>query len=527
MPTAARRLAVLALAAGASACGGGGGGGAPAPAPGPGGGNGWTPGVFLASSTFADQCAAPRLGNDPNTGLPYPDGPGTVVTENNWLRSWSNEFYLWYDEIVDVNPSQYTTANYFDQLRTFATTPSGADKDKFHFTVPTDEWEQFSQSGVTAGYGVQWVSVSQTPPRELLVAFTEPNSPAATAPANLARGASVLMIDGVDLVNANDAASIDTLNAGLGPAGPGETHSFTVRDAGSSSTRTFSMTSAQITTDPVQNVAVIPTSQPNVSVGYMLFNDHIATAEQELIDAFSYLQGQNISDLVLDIRYNGGGFLYIASQLAYMIAGPVPTAGRTFERLEFNAKYPSTNPITGQPLDPVPFFDTTTGGAALPSLQLPRVYVLTGSGTCSASESIINSLRGVDVEVIQIGSTTCGKPYGFYPAGNCGTTYFSIQFRGVNEKGFGDYGDGFSPANSLGTSSTPVPGCSVADDYTQQLGDPAEGRLAAALNYRDTGVCPQPSGVGPSSLLSKPAFAGPPDGQLLRPPWAELRIVEY
>jgi hypothetical protein len=57
------------------------------------------------------------------------------------------------------------------------------------------------------------------------------------------------------------------------------------------------------------------------------------------------------------------------------------------------------------------------------------VFVLTGGGTCSASEAFMNGLRGVGVEVIQIGSTTCGKPYGFYAQENCGTTYFSIQFR--------------------------------------------------------------------------------------------------
>ena len=61
--------------------------------------------------------------------------------------------------------------------------------------------------------------------------------------------------------------------------------------------------------------------------------------------------------------------------------------------------------------------------------------MLTGDNTCSASESIINSLRGIGVEVIQIGLTTCGKPYGFYPQDNCGTTYFSIEFKGVNAQG--------------------------------------------------------------------------------------------
>jgi hypothetical protein len=57
-------------------------------------------------------------------------------------------------------------------------------------------------------------------------------------------------------------------------------------------------------------------------------------------------------------------------------------------------------------------------------------------------------LRGIDVEVVQIGSPTCGKPYGFYPTDNCGTTYFTIQFQGVNNKGFGDFADGFIPTST-------------------------------------------------------------------------------
>jgi hypothetical protein len=91
---------------------------------------------------------------------------------------------------------------------------------------------------------------------------------------------------------------------------------------------------------------------------------------------------------------------------------------------------------------------------------------------------VINSLRGVDVQVDLIGGQTCGKPYGFTPVDNCGTTYFTIQFHSVNAKGFGDYADGFAPT------------CNVADDMAHALGDPAEGLLAAALSYRATNTCP-------------------------------------
>ena len=121
----------------------------------------------------------------------------------------------------------------------------------------------------------------------------------------------------------------------------------------------------------------------------------------------------------------------------------------------------------------------------MPSLDLSRVFVLTGGGTCSASESIINGLRGIDLEVIQIGATTCGKPYGFYPADNCGTTYFSIQFQSVNAKGFGDYPDGFSPQNTARTEGVSVPGCVVGDDFGHALGDvDEEPDSKSALQYR-------------------------------------------
>ena len=138
----------------------------------------------------------------------------------------------------------------------------------------------------------------------------------------------------------------------------------------------------------------------------------------------------------------------------------------------------------------------SAAGRTLPALNLNRVFVLSGPGTCSASETIINGLRGIDVEVVLIGETTCGKPYGFYPLDNCGTTYFTVQFRGVNAKNFGDYADGFSPANLTTTAGVSIPGCAVADDFSKLLGDPEEARLAAALNFMQDGSCPAPSGLG-------------------------------
>jgi len=503
-----------------TACGGGG-GSSMTPV-------GWTMGVFQPSASFEARCPMPRTGIDPGTNMAYPDRSGTLLDENNWLRSWTNELYLWYSEVADQNPALYlTTDAYFQVLKTNAMTASGAPKDKFHFTYDTAQWESLSISGVQAGYGAQWVLLAATPPRQILVAYTEPGSPAVTQ-GNLARGAEVLAVDGVDAVNNNTQAGVDTLNAGLFPVGLNETHTFQIQDPGGAQ-RTVMMTSASITTHSVQNVGTIPVS--GGSVGYMLFNDHLATSEDALLTAFTTLQNAAVNDLVLDIRYNGGGFLDIASEVAYMIAGPGPTTGQTFELTQFNSKYPTTNPVTGNAITPVSFHSTTQGfsmttpaGTALPTLNLPRVFVLTGPDTCSASEAIINSLRGVNVQVIQVGSTTCGKPYGFYPQDNCGTTYFSIEFRGVNAANFGDYTDGFSPMNAPAPAGVGLPGCSIADDFTHALGDPAEARLATALNYRNSGAasCPAASGLG-KVLRARQISAA--DGRLPDSPLRQLRLL--
>ncbi len=486
---------------------------------------GWTAGTFATSDTFANQCATPRTGNDPSTGRPYPDKAGSTVAENNFLRSWTHELYLWYREVPDQNPANYSTPDYFNLLKTTATTASGNPKDKFHFTYPTAQWISLSQSGVQAGYGAQWVLISTRPPRRAVVAYTQPNSPATAPGVHLARGAEVLTVDGVDLVNATDTQSVNTLNEGLFPSAAGASHTFSIRDLGASSPRTITMVSADVTETPVQNVSTIRSGGSRV--GYILFNDHIATSEQLLVNAFRDLAAAGITDLVLDIRYNGGGYLDIASEVAYMIAGSGPTAGRTFERTIFNDQYPNRDPVTGDALTPVPFHSTSQGfsGARdqpLPAVNLPRVAVLTSSSTCSASESIVNGLRGVGITVIEIGNTTCGKPYGFYPQDNCGTTYFSIEFQGVNQQNFGDYPDGFSPTNATGPVGVSLPGCSVGDDFAHGLGDPNEARLSAALGYLANQGCPAVS-FAPGTPGAE-AAAAPVDGLVPKSPWHQNRI---
>ena len=478
-----------------SACGGGGGDSGPAAPPVTPTG----PTALVASATVANRCEKPRTGSSV-------DLPGTLLDELTWVRSWIDETYLWYREVpATYQPQSFATPiSYFDVLKTTAMTASGKPKDQFHFTLPTAEWEA-AQNGIELGYGMLLAVTRTTPPRKAVITIIEPGSPAALA--GLQRGDELQTIDGVDFVHASDTASVTIINAGLFPKAQG-THTLGLSRNGAP--MSVSLTAVDVSTSAVQNERIIDT--PTGKVGYLTFNTHNNVAERQLVETMRRFQAAGISDLVLDVRYNGGGYLDVASELAYMIAGPQVTTGKTFEQVLFNDKT--------RPKAPVPFHTQSQGfpgpnplpkGTPLPSLGLTRVTLLTTGNTCSASEAIINGLRGVNVQVNLIGGTTCGKPYGFYPAPNCGTTYFAVQFQGVNAKGFGDFADGMAPT------------CDVTDDYQHQLGDAAEGMLAAALRYRSSGSCTPATGA--TRLLSSMESPADTATRLLRPVYKEIAIL--
>jgi len=467
-------VSLLAAAATLTACGGGG------------GGDEYNE-RLAGSQQYAQQCAPTN---------PYASTHGgSLAVEKQWVRAYLNDAYLWYDEVPNVNAGAalYSNTsdvygsldNYFEALKTTRVTTSGARKDQFSFILPTSTSDALFESGVEAGTGANWRMLSPTAPRGLRVSYVTPGTEAATK--GVLRGDTLVTVDGVS-GDDETSAGVGVLNAALFAGDTGGTHTYVLNRAGVGLV-SVSLTTAAITTKPVLSYSVITTATGKV--GNIVFTSHVAPAEAQLIEAISALKAQGVTDLVLDLRYNGGGYLYIASELAYMIAGPTRTNGQVFEKLNYNAKRTSDNARA-----PYPFQSSSTANAALPTLDLSRVYVLTTSDTCSASESIVNGLRGVNVDVRQIGSTTCGKPYGFAAQDNCGISYFPIEFQGVNAKGFGDYADGFTPN---GAGATGIAGCVAADDLTQPLGNENEGLLKAALAYRASGACPAVSATQESA----------------------------
>lgn len=364
------------------ACGGGGGGGGSAEAP------PTVASAFPASSTLANQCA--------------------IDDEKRFARSYLDEVYLWWNEIVEVSPADYSTvASYFDALRVRT-------RDRFSAVITSAAADALLQS---ASVPVGMPVVAAVP----LVAPT-PSVPLVT-----------------------------TL-----------------------------------------------TSTGGRRIGYLLFNDHRSGAQDALIPAFEALRAAVVQDLVIDLRYNSGGYLYVAQAAASMVAGP-RRDGQVFEELRYNDKQAAAG-LHGV----LRFTDRVEvaerqypAGYALPRLDLPRVYILTTGMTCSASESIINSLRGVGIDVVIVGNVTCGKPYGFRRKDNCGQAYFAVEFQGYNAQGFGDYTRGFRPQ------------CWMGDNGSTPLGSASEPLLGAALQHIDTGTCPAPN-ITPRSASALPTGSALP-----------------
>ena len=453
----------------------------------------WQEGVFAPSDDFHQVCADPSKAYDQETAV-----QGTYVDENNWLRSFTNETYLWYDEVVDTDPACCSTPEYFELMRTLEMTSSGTPKDQFRFSVNTREYID-SQRGLDFGYGF----ILGRDEEGLFILHVEPDSPADKA--GLRRGMLISEIDGTPTESIPD----EQLISALFPSSP-ERHEFTVRVFGESQARPVTMTSAEIVKTPVL-WEVLENRISGHRVGYMLFNEHISPAEAGLINAVRNFASEGIDEMVLDLRYNGGGLVTIASRLAFMIAGPRATENKVFDAFVHNGKLPA--------IDPFLFISQSTNALPLPSLDLERVFILTGLRTCSASEAIINGLRGIDVEVVLIGVTTCGKPYGSIPEDNCGTTYSLIQFRGVNDKGFGDYADGFRPT------------CRMGDGVLHRLGDPQEARLREAITYMLTGECSSASAQarissGDPKAPSSSNQPESPDITEIWPPMMPLKIAD-
>ena len=435
---------------------------------------------------------------------------GDLTDEKKWIKAYMSERYLWYKDIPKVNEkdSRYNVLtdgvldvwssllNYFDDSKTPLKTARGTLVDKFSFIIDSDSWNNYVGSNLR-GYGFMLKTSTQGSQKVLSVAYVFPNTPAKNA--GLARGDQIIGIDGAS-VNDTGIEAANIFNEGLRPTKVAP-HQFQILRAGQ--VLNLTMQAEVISLQQVEHKVLNVASQ---KIGYLLFNSHVPSAETYLIQAMADFKQQGISNLVVDLRYNGGGYLAIANALAYSVAGRTQAQGKVFEWIQFSDKRRSENYAFN-------FRSRGLNNQEYPSLGVSKIYVLVTGGTCSASESFINGLRGIDVQVELIGGTTCGKPYGFYPQENCGITYAAMEMETVNAKLEGGFSDGMTPQ------------CTVLDDLSRPLGDVSEGMLSVAIKRIQGQSCNQATGLAISSQ-SLSGMALRDEGVLLRPDWQSNKFLK-
>ena len=406
-------------------------------------------------------------------------------TTNEFIWKGLNQYYLWQKDSPDLNDSRFSSNTAFENYLNAYTPESLFQNLRYQpdvvdrFSVLFSDYDILEGvlSGTTKNngveYGLRYKSGSTT---DIFgyVRYILPNSDAATK--NIQRGAIFYAIDGVALTVDNYSQLLASESYTLNLA---DYDNGNITPNGNS----VSLTKTVYSENPVliKNVHLVGTKK----VGYLMYNGFYSNYENELNDAFAYFQGEGITHLVLDLRYNGGGSVNVATELASMITGQFN--GQVFAKQQWNDKrmayYNSINPeaLINR------FTTSLSDGSGINSLNLDKLYVLTSKSTASASELIINSLKPY-INITQIGDVTTGKNVGSI------TLYDSPTFRKenvnpshkyamqpivlkiVNKSGLGEYSNGFLPnvpfSEDLGNLGV--------------LGEDTEPLLNLALSYINT-----------------------------------------
>jgi C-terminal processing protease CtpA/Prc len=431
--------------------------------------------IALQSCQDKDDVAAPKVASN--------------LEVQNFIWKGLNQYYLWQAEVPNLSDNRFVNQT---QLESFLTDypqpenlfqnllykpislfPNGDAIDRFSWIV-NDYLELEGQlQGSTNNNGVEFgLSYKSSGSTELFgyVRYIIPGSDAANK--NIHRGDVFYGVNGTQLTTSNYQALLFgtnndyTLNLADINAG-----AFTPNG------KNIALTKTVLDENPILvNKVIISGSH---KIGYFMYNGFYSKYDTQLNDAFGTLKSQGITDLVLDLRYNGGGSIQTATRLASMITGKF--TGKIFAKQQWNAKiqayFEANIPATLNNL-----FTDKIGTTPINSLNMTKVYILTSSGTASASELVINGLKPY-ITVVQIGEKTVGKNVGsvtLYDSPDFGDTNrnpnhrYAMQplvLKIVNADGFGDYINGLVPDFKL---------AEIVNTFGV-LGNPAEPLLSLAI----------------------------------------------
>lgn len=370
----------------------------------------------------------------------------TTPGQTAFVRDTLQDIYYWYRELPALDPALSDSPEaYLEAVRYKPLDQS------FSYIAARAASDAFYSDSQFIGIGLGTWLVSSD---DLRVTQAFPGSPAAEA--GLERGDHILAIGGRTV---GDLYAAGDLGSAFGPSDVGVAVELRVR-ARDGGERELSLVKRLVTIPTVSDTRVLEVDGRRV--GYLHFRNFVRPSTEALDAAFKELAAAGATDLVLDLRYNGGGLVSVAQHLASLIGG-VGTNAQVFVEFFHNDK----NAFRNEALR----FDDPAG-----ALDLPRLVVLTTRASASASELIINALRPF-LPVTVVGDTTFGKPVGQYGFNFCDKVLFPVAFTLRNAKGEGDYFGGFAPD------------CPASDDLEHALGDPGEASLGEALQFLRSGTC--------------------------------------
>ncbi|WP_422059717.1 S41 family peptidase [Sphingopyxis sp.] len=404
------------------------------------------------------------------TPTPTPTAGCGLATRQAFAKSVIDEWYLFPSDVASgVNPASFTDVQtYIDAL----VAPARAlNKDRF-FTYITSIAEEnaFFNSGSSAGFGVRisYDPVSQS----VIIAEAYENAPAFAA--GIDRGSRITAI-GTSASNMRTVAAIVAaegtagITSALGPSDPGVSRVLRVVDSAGS--RDVTVTKANYDLDPISDRygAKIITDGGR-SYGYLNLRTFISSANPQLRAAFLNFRNQGVTNVIVDLRYNGGGLVSTAELFGDLL-GRNRTSSELFSQTNFRPSKSAENDR---------HFFTTQPESIAPT----RIAFIGTGSTASASELVINGmLPYLGTNMTLVGSNTYGKPVGqiALDKAECDDRIRVIAFATGNATGQSDYYSGLAPkiANS----------CAAADDLTLPLGDAREASVRSAIDFLAGNAC--------------------------------------
>jgi carboxyl-terminal processing protease len=403
----------------------------------------------------------------------------------------SKDIYLWYTQI----PASFDARSYSDPekimtaIRQYSTeTGFSQPVDRWSFAAKKADWDKVS-SGISGDFGL---SVFFRNTDDLRVKLVEESSPAGQA--GIRRGWRITRINGSSAINTSNSNFI------VENVFYSSNTSFTFQKP-DNSTVDITLSAKTYQENPVYVDSVY--SVNGKKIGYLSFNSFLGDTSaiyQDFNRIFTDFASQGVNDLIVDLRYNGGGYVSVQEKLANYIA-PAAANNGIMMKQEFNNNYADWN--------------SQTTFKKLGSLNLNRVFFIVSGSSASASELLINNLKPY-MEVLLVGpSKTYGKPVGYFPIPVGDWYIFPVSFRTTNKNGEGSY------FNGLALNSQ------VADGLDKDWGDLAESCLASAVSYISTGTFRTQSASGAgfrvkedvqkgNTTLDAPSFKGTVDTRRMK-----------